>query len=565
MTRTSRLAVSLAGLLLVASASRASGQLSGTYTLDPNGSGPRNYPTWGAAVQALAAGVAGPVVFQVAPVTFRETVVLNGIPGASFTHTITFVAPGAPAILDASGAPDTITLQSTAMHFVFRNLVVRGASSHALNLNGVNPYTPAYCRFVDMTFIGPSTNTFPASAALISMASHCDFVHCVFAGGHSAILCSVMTSNVFDRCEIDGLGAALMLVLPYTAHSYPQWAHDADNVWQNCFLHDCHPDGHAFYFDSQRYGGCGNMFWHNTIVVKTTRAAVQAGSRAAWTACQSWRNNIVVNLGTGPCVVYGYEITTSGMCLVCNDLDHNCYHAPSATAGTVQLADGSFGGSLAQWKTWLQHNPQAILPGGGSSYDNHSIEADPGLVRMTAPYDFHLRAGSPCLDRGTSTYVAGPWVTFNPTARVASDFEGQDRPIGCAVDIGADEGDTLAGSGTGRIGSAVALHLDDAPAAGLPYALGSSLGTGPIPIDTRRLGLAADALLFLSVSGSCPAIFTGYRGVLDGQGKAQAAIGIPNLAGLIGVHLHSAFVTVDAAAPSGIRSISNPFSFQIAK
>ena len=51
------LAAGLAGLLLVASALPLTGQLSGTYTLDPKGSGPRNHTTWGAAVQALAAGV----------------------------------------------------------------------------------------------------------------------------------------------------------------------------------------------------------------------------------------------------------------------------------------------------------------------------------------------------------------------------------------------------------------------------------------------------------------------------------------------------------------------------
>jgi len=559
------LAVGLAGLLLAASALPLTGQLSGTYTLDPNGSGPRNYTTWGAAVQALAAGVTGPVVFRVAPATFRETVVFVGVPGASSGNTVTFVAPGAPAVLDATGALDVMTLQWSCRHFVFRNIVVRGATRHTLNLNGTNPWTPAFCRFLDMKFIGPASNTFPASAALITVASDCDFVNCVFTGGHSVILSSVMMRNVFDRCEFDGLGSAVMLVFPYSLHAYPYWAHDADNVWQNCFLHDCHPDGQAFLFDSRRFGGCGNMFWHNTIVVKTTRAAVQAGSGVIWTACQSWRDNIIVNPGTGPCLVYGYEPTLSGINLTCNDLDHNCYHAPNATAGTVQLYDGSFRGSLAQWKAWLKQNPQAIIPGGGTLYDDHSIEADPGLVRMTAPYDMHLKSGSPCLGAGTTTYVAGPWVTFNPNARVSADFEGQRRPIGCAVDIGADEGDTLVGIGTGRIGAAVALLLSDAPAAGLAYQAGTSLGAGPIPIDTRQLDLSPDALLAVTVMGYWPSVFSGYRGVIDAKGQARATIHVPSLPALIGVGLHSAFVTLDPASPSGIRSISNAFAFSVTK
>ena len=62
-----------------------------------------------------------------------------------------------------------------------------------------------------------------------------------------------------------------------------------------------------------------------------------------------------------------------------------------------------------------------------------------------------------------------------------------------------------------------------------------------------------------------PAIFTGYRGVIDSRGQAQAAIHIPNMPALIGVRLHSAFVTLSPSAPSGIRSISNTFLFSIAK
>ena len=45
----------------------------------------------------------------------------------------------------------------------------------------------------------------------------------------------------------------------------------------------------------------------------------------------------------------------------------------------------------------------------------------------------------------------------------------------------------------------------------------------------------------------------------------EAAIHIPNLPALIGVRLHSAFVTLGPSAPSGIRSISNTFSFTITK
>ena len=54
----------------------------------------------------------------------------------------------------------------------------------------------------------------------------------------------------------------------------------------------------------------------------------------------------------------------------------------------------------------------------------------------------------------------------------------------------------LTGSGTGKIGTTVNLFLDAGVGdASLPYQLASSFGAGPIPIDTRLLGLTYDSLL----------------------------------------------------------------------
>ncbi|MBN2491620.1 MAG: hypothetical protein JXQ29_12295, partial [Planctomycetes bacterium] len=59
-----------------------------------------------------------------------------------------------------------------------------------------------------------------------------------------------------------------------------------------------------------------------------------------------------------------------------------------------------------------------------------------------------------------------------------------------------------------------------------------------------------------SVSGLWPWIFQGYRGVLDAQGQAQLSIHIPNVPALAGTRIHTAFIALDPAAPSGIRVIS---------
>lgn len=121
------------------------------------------------------------------------------------------------------------------------------------------------------------------------------------------------------------------------------------------------------------------------------------------------------------------------------------------------------------------------------------------------------------------------------------------------------------GSPTPRIGTTVTLALVATADAGLAYQVGSSLGTGPIVLGTRRLGLSPDDLLRVSVQGLLPGIFVSYTGRLDATGRANANIRIPAVKALVGVRIHSAFVTLSAIAPLGIKSISNTFSFSITK
>ncbi|MBN2491953.1 MAG: hypothetical protein JXQ29_13990 [Planctomycetes bacterium] len=121
----------------------------------------------------------------------------------------------------------------------------------------------------------------------------------------------------------------------------------------------------------------------------------------------------------------------------------------------------------------------------------------------------------------------------------------------------------LALSGSPTPGGTVDLDLLSTADAGLGYQLGSSFGTGPIPIDTRSLNLSLDALLVLSVGGNLPAVFQNYAGLLDAQGQAKAKLAIPNLPILKGVRIHTAFVTLLATAPSGVAHISNTATFTI--
>ena len=65
---------------------------------------------------------------------------------------------------------------------------------------------------------------------------------------------------------------------------------------------------------------------------------------------------------------------------------------------------------------------------GNNLSEENNINADPLFVYPEND-DFHLKAGSPCIDKGEPTAPERP----------ATDFEGDDRIIGAAPDIGVDE------------------------------------------------------------------------------------------------------------------------------
>lgn len=71
--------------------SSAWGQLTGTYTIDPNGSGSTNYTSFTAAVSALTtSGISGNVTFNVKQGTYNEQVNIGSISGTSAAAGVTF-------------------------------------------------------------------------------------------------------------------------------------------------------------------------------------------------------------------------------------------------------------------------------------------------------------------------------------------------------------------------------------------------------------------------------------------------------------------------------------------
>ena len=161
---------------------------------------------------------------------------------------------------------------------------------------------------------------------------------------------------------------------------------------------------------------------------------------------------------------------------------------------------------------------------------------------------------------GIATLQVAPATTGPMGVTVtARDF----RPYQGSITVTQSGAARLSGNGSNRIGTRVALHLSAPGDSGLPYQVASSLGTGPVTVDTRSIWLDPDFVFLHSVHGRLPGIFVDYSGKLSPSGTATAALALPAEPALVGVGVYSAFLTLNPRSPSGVKSISNPYGFRV--
>jgi beta-propeller repeat-containing protein len=301
--------------------------------------------------------------------------------------------------------------------------------------------------------------------------------------------------------------------------------------------------------------------------------AVDAAA-SAYVAGQTRSTEQTFPVAVGPSVIYNggttdafvAKVNATGTALV-----YSGYIGGSSSDVVRAVAVDSTGAAyvVGQTSSTEQTFPVAVGPG-----LTHSGGVDAFVVKVH-PHGAALvycgYIGGASADYGYSIAVD---AAGNAYATGQTSSNEQTFPVGVGPDLTYNGGSydafvarvsltLLEGGGAPRPGGQVALSLTASDDAGLSYQIGSSLGTGPIPIDTRLLNLSPDTLLIVSVGGAIPAIFSNYSGILDSSGTGKAAIIIPNDSILVGIRIHSAFVTIKAGAPSNIGSISNTFSFAI--
>ena len=173
-----------------------------------------------------------------------------------------------------------------------------------------------------------------------------------------------------------------------------------NSVVRNNLLYDNHASGISLYQIDAATGSTGNLIVNNTIVeASDARWCVNINSGSTGNTV---RNNVLYNLHSFHGAISIDASSRTGF-----TSDYN------AVIDRFSIDQGDTVITLADW--------QAL------GYDAHSLLATPTELFLVPGSDFHLAPTSPAIDAGT--------VTGAPS----DDLDGNPRPVGAGVDIGAYE------------------------------------------------------------------------------------------------------------------------------
>lgn len=137
----------------------------GIYTINNNGAG--HYNSFTAAVNALQCGIAGEVIFDVAPGTYNEQVYVRRIPGASATSRVTFrsaTGNAADVTLTAAGttANNYVLKLDSASYLTFKGITMSAASgtnARVVELAGTSSFDSLINNSIITTTTTSTSNT----------------------------------------------------------------------------------------------------------------------------------------------------------------------------------------------------------------------------------------------------------------------------------------------------------------------------------------------------------------------------------------------------------------------
>nr|MBP7511017.1 hypothetical protein [Bacteroidia bacterium] len=203
-----------------------SGPLSGSYTINPNGTGTSNFLSFGAADSALmSCGVSGPVVFDVSPGIYNQYLVIGTIPGISLTNNVIFNGNGATLQYNCDAANISVVRFNGTKHVTLDSLTIK--STNATYGWGVHFMNNADSNTVTRCIIDLATVTSTSSANSAGV---------VFSNSTSSPNTSGNNGrfNTISYCTIKGHPTSAGLY--YGIVGYPQTT--ATNYSNNRFLYN---------------------------------------------------------------------------------------------------------------------------------------------------------------------------------------------------------------------------------------------------------------------------------------------------------------------------------------
>lgn len=457
------------------------GSLSGTYTI--GGSNP-NFPTVLDAVSSLQqAGVAGPVVFDIAPGTYNGQVIINGatITGLSATNNVVFRGTNAATTIITSGAASQGTVVINQANYIsFRKVTIANTSTSspigvaivgnatAVNngtgcaVNGciVNTLnagtTTSWGINVTATAFGNgNTATWADSISIDSNTVNGAYYGIYFTGRADTL------SNVevkFRRNNVTSFGYGFYLnnihnaydVLSNTVNMYTPPI-TTGYAYSGIYLVTCtnkrltgpaiRVNGNQVY-NFQNYGiymttigtaGTQPMqLYNNTVSSSTINAYRSLNVNSAAGAIEIYHNTFVHNFNTAT-QSYGAGYVTGAVSS--NMVIKNNIFANTSVLGNttpLYLASTVPSGNVDYNIYFNKSNPNLIYRAGYFTAANYttataggvnSFNVEPTFVNLAAN-DLHLTSG--CLPKG-----------LNLTANVSTDIDGNSRPV--TPQIGSSE------------------------------------------------------------------------------------------------------------------------------
>lgn len=523
-------------LSLALMAGLANGQkMNGTYTINPAGSGSRNFKTFKDAAKAVFFfGIDGPVTFRIVTGTYKESFFLLPVEGASATNRITFrplVPIGSPVKLQGT-ATETITMfqgvPSLKMGFYTFDGLIFERGGMALTAGQLTEDV----EIKNCTFERAHSPGFRGMIYVEggNTAQRWRIHHNIFRSPPngrilygSQIGRFKIHSNVFDF----GTGGGTGIYLINNNNSL-------NEIYNNLFYGKLgSSSGDAAI--QVNLSNINNTIAHNTFFIDTA-----AGQAIATFGTTSNFNKIFGNViyvkGGGTCL----SVAISSGTLQNWSSDGNLFWAPGGNVG--QIGSGTGATKYATLKAW-----QGVAPKTGQLRDPNSIEADPMFFDISkSPPDLHVKAGSPVRDKARRT-----------PAYVLYDVEGRVRDQ--SPDIGAYElngfavwGNGCAGTGartpvlaaTGTVGLGQRFSITCAngkPSAAAMLVFGTShesWGAFELPLT-----LPGGCTLYVSIDVPSARL-------LDNQGAGNVPLLIPNDSKLGGLNFLYQWLILDSASSS---------------